>query len=217
MDPTASPPPARVRIGSLGWPFTLVPDEVRDLIEVTTDKDGLAILDGGSNDEVTYVNVHTGSFGIQGRSFLPPSSKAKRISLRSVASLKGRLVADDPAMARGWRVWAHTEVGKPASRSPATTGFAMGTTDAEGRFSFPIIASGELQLNLEPPCELPVLADIPSAFSVVEGRENSIEVPLRKAATVTGLVRERGRTGRSPAPRFLLPLGERARPDREDR
>jgi hypothetical protein len=186
---------ARVRVEWVGPAALHLPDVVEDLIETVTGKDGLAVIDAATNEDVTYVDVVCGSFGIQGRSFLPATSKPKRVRLRSPASLEGRLVADDPAMARGWQVSAYTRVGDPASRDPETTGFARGTTDDRGRFAFPVIAPGRLQLELKPPRDLGLLADIPGAVSVIGGRENAFEVPLRKAATITGLIRERG-TGR---------------------
>ncbi len=107
-------------------------------------------------------------------------------------------------MARGWRVTAYTRTGNPPPGDPGTTGFATGTTDEQGGFSFPAIASGGLQLDLRPPRDLPVLADQPRSLSVVEGRANAIEVPLRKAATVTGIIVERG-TGK-PVPGVELYL-----------
>jgi Carboxypeptidase regulatory-like domain len=188
-------PGARVRVERFGRDWTNVPDAVVDLIEATTDKDGLAVIDAAANDEVTYVDVHSKEFGIQGR-FYPSTPKPKRVWLRPAASLKGQLVADDPKMVKGWRVTAYTRSGDPSSRDPETTGYATGTTGDDGRFSFPAIAPGGLQLELKPPGDLPVLADLPHSLAVIEGRKNSLVIPLRKTATITGVVRERG-TGRS--------------------
>ncbi len=101
-----------------------------------------------------------------------------------------------------------TRSGDYSSPNPETTGFARGTTDDEGRFSFPVIALGGLQLELKPPAELPVLADLPWSLAVVAGRENSLEIPLRPAATIAGIVRDRG-TG-TPVPGvklWLVPSG----------
>ena len=199
---------ARLRVQWLGGRVTYVPDEVGELVEATTDGDGLAVLDAGSNDEVTYVDVHSQAFGIQGRPFLPATSRPKRVWLRPVASLAGRLVAADPAMVKGWRVLAYTRTGDPASRDPSTTGFAEGTTDEQGRFSFPVIAPGGLQLELKPPRDVPLLPEVPDSSYVVEGRENAVEIPLRPAATVTGVIRERG-TGRPVAGVELYFMGLR--------
>ncbi len=195
---------ARIRLEWFGREHINVPEAVEDLIEATTDRDGRAVIEAAANDEIAYVDVHTEGFGIQGRPFRQLDSQPKRVRLRSVASLEGRLQADDPALVRGWRVVAWTYTGDRGSADPQTTGFARGTTDAEGRFAFPVIAPGSLQLALKPPGDLPVMADLPDSLAVSAGHANSVVVPLRKTATVTGLVRERG-TGR-PVPNAEMHL-----------
>jgi hypothetical protein len=187
---------ARIRLEWFGHGQINVPEAVEDLIEAATDKDGLAVIDAAANDEIAYVDVHAKGFGVQGRPFRPLTSQPKRVRLRPVASLEGRLQADDPAMVKGWRVFAYTYAGDRWSTDPQTTGFDKGTTDAEGRFSFPVMAPGSLQLVVKPPGELPVMADVPDSLAVVAGRPNSVIVPLRKTVTITGIVRERD-TGRA--------------------
>jgi hypothetical protein len=195
---------ARIRLEWFGPDSIHVPEEVEDLVQTTTDQDGRAVLDAAANNEIAYVDVHAKGFGIQGRPFVPVTSNPKRVRLRPVGSLEGRLQADDPAIVKGWRVSAYTYAGDRWSPDPPTTGFDKGTTDAEGRFTFPVIAPGSLQLELKPPRDLPVLADVPNSMAVVEGRRNTVVVPLRKAVIVTGVVRERG-TGR-PVPAVELSL-----------
>jgi len=196
---------ARVRVERFGRDSTTVPDAVIDLIEAKTDKDGLAVVSAADNEEVAYVDVHSKEFGIQGRPFYPLTPKPKRVWLRPASLLKGQFVADDPKMVKGWRVTAYTRSGDSSSPDPETTGYATGTSDDEGRFSFPVIAPGGLQLELKPPGELPVLADLPTSLAVIEGQENSLVIPLRKTATITGVVRERG-TGR-PVPGVEMTFG----------
>ena len=199
QDPDGQPVAgARIRLEWFGPDRVNVPEAVEDLIEATTDKDGRAVIEAAANDEIAYVNVHAKGFGIQGRPFRRPNSQPKRVRLRPVASLEGRLQADDPALVRGWRVLAWTYAGDRWSADPETTGFARGTTDAEGRFAFPAIATGSLQLAVRPPGDLPVLADVPDSLAVSAGRANSVVVPLRKIVTIAGVVRERA-TGR-PVP-----------------
>jgi hypothetical protein len=183
---------AGVRVEWFGRQWTMVPEAVEHLIEVTTDKDGRAVIDAATNDEVAYVDVHSKEFGIQGRPFYPTTTHPKRVWLRPVTSLKGRLKADDPTMVKGWRVTAYTRSGDPQSREPDTTGYDTGTTGDDGRFAFPVIAPGGLQLVLKPPGDLPVLADLPQSLAVVEGKENTLEIPLRPAVTITGRVLESG-------------------------
>jgi hypothetical protein len=160
----------RVRVKGLTRDYSNVPDPVVDRIEATTDANGLAVVDAVSNDEIGYIDVHSGQSDIQGRLIFPASPSPKRVSLRPAVALKGRLVADDPKLARGWQVRAYTRSGKPSAPEPDTTGSATGTTDDEGRFSFPSIATGSLQLVLKPPGELPVLAELPSMLSVSTGK-----------------------------------------------
>ena len=199
---------AGVRVEQFGRESTNMPDPVVDLIEAIADQDGLAVIDAAANDEVAYVDVHSKAFGIQGRPFYPTSPKPKRVWLRPASSLKGRLTADDPEMVKGWRVRAYARSGDPTGREPGTTGYATGTTDDEGRFSFPVIAPGVLQLDLKPPGDLPVLADLPRSLAVVEGRENSVTIPLRPAATIAGVVRERGTGAPVPGVRlWMVPSG----------
>ncbi len=198
-DPNGQPVAgARIRLESFGHGEVNVPEAVEDLIEATTDQDGRAVIEAAANDEIAYVDVHAKGFGIQGRPFRPLTLQPKRVRLRPVASLEGRLQAGDPAMARGWQVLAYTYAGDRWSADPQTTGFARGTTDAEGRFAFPAIAPGRLRLVVKPPGDLPVMADVPDSLAVTAGRPNSVVVPLRKTVTITGVVRERA-TGR-PVP-----------------
>jgi hypothetical protein len=189
---------ARIRLEWFGQEGINVPEAVEDLIEATTDTDGRAVIEAAANDEIAYVDVHAKGFGIQGRPFRPLTSQPKRVRLRPVASLEGRLQAGDPAMARGWQVLAYTYAGDRSSADPQTTGFARGTTDAEGRFAFPVIAPGRLQLVVKPPGDLPVMADVPDSLAVTAGRPSSVVVPLRTTVTITGVERERA-TGR-PVP-----------------
>ncbi|WP_435006864.1 carboxypeptidase regulatory-like domain-containing protein [Tundrisphaera lichenicola] len=87
---------------------------------------------------------------------------------------------------------------------PQTTGFAEVTTDDEGRFSLAPIAVGGLQLDLKPPVDLPVAVDLPQGLSIREGREDSVDIPLKRTVTITGLFLERG-TGK-PVPGITVML-----------
>ncbi len=189
---------ARIRLEWFGRDQINVPSDVEDLIEAATDRDGQAVIEAAANEEVAYVDVHAKGFGIQGRPFRPLTSQPKRVRLRQVASLEGRLQGGDPALMKGWRVSAFTYAGDRWGPDPQTTGYAEGTTDAEGRFAFPSIAPGRLELVFNPPRDLPVRADAPGGLAVAVGRPNSVVVPIRKLVTITGIVREHG-TGR-PVP-----------------
>jgi hypothetical protein len=184
---------------------TTVPDAVADLASATTGPDGLAVLDSVSSDELTYVDIHSPQFGIQGRPIVTKPGKPALVALRPVSTWKGRLSAQDAKHAQGWRVKAWTRVGgRGPNESPETTGYVETTTDEAGRFALAPIALGGLQLELKPPGDLPVLPDVPQNLAVREGREDSVEIPLKAGATVTGLFLERG-TGK-PVPGVSVTL-----------
>jgi hypothetical protein len=186
--------------------YTNVPDVVADLASATTGPDGRAVLDAVSADELAYVDVHSREFGIQGRPIVTKPGKPAVIALRPASSWKGRLSAEDPKHARGWRVRAWSGVGGEPNAEPQTTGYAETTTDDEGRFALAPIAVGGLQFDLKPPGDLPVVVDLPASLAVREGGEGSADIPLRKAISVTGLILERG-TGK-PVPGIDVSLGD---------
>jgi hypothetical protein len=189
--------------------YTNIPDEVAMLAAGTTGPDGLAVVDAVAPDELIYVDVHSREFGIQGRPIVPTPGKPPVITLRPASTCKGRLSSVEPRYARGWRVKAWTRVGGDPNEEPQTAGYVETMTDDEGRFSLAPIAVGGLQLELKPPGDLPVLADIPQSLRVREGREESVDVPLKKAVTVTGRFLEQG-TGK-PVPgisAMLIYIGE---------
>ncbi len=192
----------QVRVTSFGGDLTNGPGVVVDLVKATTNKNGLAVIDAVANDEVREFCVSSERFGTQGRSFFPTSPKPKRVWLRPASSFKGRLMADAPNMGKGWNVTASTYASSP---DPEMIGYATATTDDDGRFSFPVIAPGRLRLTFKHPRDLPVMPDFPQSLAVTEGRENSLEIPLRPAATIAGMVQERG-TG-TPVPDARLVLG----------
>jgi hypothetical protein len=114
---------ARVRIYWFGPNAIHLPEAVEDFIEVNTGSDGLATIEAATNAEVAYVDVVSEEFGVQGRPFLSAAPTSKRVRLRPTTSLRGRLVFDDPAMVKGWKVSAYTRVGDLASRDPESPRF----------------------------------------------------------------------------------------------
>ena len=171
--------------------FTTVPDVVGELASATTGPDGLAVIEAVAQDELIYVNVHSRELGRQERPIEPRLGQPAVITLRPASSWSGHLSAKDPKHARGWRVKAWTRVAEGPSGEPETIGYVETTTDDEGRFALDPIAVGDLQLDLKPPGELPVLAEVPRALSVRAGRQDAVEIALKSTVTVTGLFLER--------------------------
>ena len=68
--------------------------------------------------------------------------------MRPVSTWKGRLKADDPRNASGWKVRAYTRVVTGDwNDQPQTTGYVETTTGDQGRFVLAPIAVGGLQLD----------------------------------------------------------------------
>ena len=174
-----------------GW--SSVPDPVADFAERSTGPDGVAILDAFGPDEISWVDVIAKGYGIQPRSLDPETPGLKRVTLKPVTALSGRLVPDkvEPKLMKGWHVRAWT---RGAYRSPGedtSAGYGSATTDDEGRFVLPEIAPGGLSLSVVAPGESDLLPDLSNVPAVRQDRQNAIEIPIRRSATVTGLVRER--------------------------
>ncbi|HEV3121319.1 MAG TPA: carboxypeptidase-like regulatory domain-containing protein, partial [Isosphaeraceae bacterium] len=150
------------------------------------------MIDAVAPDDLGYVDIHSREFGIQGRPVASKPGEPALVALRPVSTWKGRLKAQDPKHARGWHVRAWTNLMGDRSAEPQTTGYVETTSDDEGRFALDPIAVGALRLELKPPGDLPVQADLPRSLAVRAGREESLEIPLKRTVTVSGLYVERG-------------------------
>jgi protocatechuate 3,4-dioxygenase beta subunit len=183
---------ARLSVQRIKSEALSVPDPIADLAERATGPDGRALLDAFGPDEIGAVDIIAKGYGIQPRWFDPAQPGPKRARLLPVVAVAGRLVPEEggPERARGWRVraWTNDLVSDP--RRQRMAGYASATTDDEGRFTFPELAPGSLNLSVIPPDESELVPDLTGVHGISEGRENRIEIPLRRTTTVTGLVRE---------------------------
>ena len=184
---------ARLSVQQIKSEVSTVPDPVADLAERATGPDGVAILDAFGPEQVVFVDVIARGYGIQPRRLDPDSPGLKRVTLSPVTSLSGRLVPDnvDPKLAKGWRVRAWTRGPMTDPPTDNSAGYGSTTTDDEGRFVLAELAPGGLSLTVVPPDESDLLADLQHIPPVRQDRGNAIEIPIRRSATITGLVRER--------------------------
>ncbi len=188
--------------------FTFLPTDVAELIAATTGPDGRAVFDAVAQDEIFYIEARSPEFGIQGRFHNPNGADPAVLALRPVSTVKGRLTAKDPKDLKGWKVQGWTNIGYTNFVAPLVDGAAKGTVDDEGRFTLGPIAVGSLNLQLDPPDGLPVVADVPAEIAVVEGKEASAEIRLLRPTAVVGRIVERG-TGK-PVPGFMVTLIDRS-------
>ncbi len=191
--PKAHPLPARLSVQQIMPDWLTVPDPVADLAERATGSDGVATLETFGPDQIGWVDVIARGYGIQPR-WLDPSAEPKRVALKPVTALSGRLVPEtgvDPKLVKGWRVRVWTRGPQRTLQDDTSAGYGSVTTDDGGKFVLPELAPGALSLTVEPSGESDLLADLGKVPAVRQDRENVVEIWLRRSATVTGLVRER--------------------------
>ena len=180
------------------------PEPILAYSESTTDAEGRSELPGFAATEVIRVRVDADGYGTQFHDF-PPTAGVKRFELLPVGRLVVRLVSDDLKAAENWRVRAYTRPKPFPEYHGFATGIGESITGEDCRAVFPSIAAGVVSFDLEPPSDSNYGAEIPRGLKVVTGRENLVEVPLKRLATVTGQVVER-ETGR-PIPGVKFAIG----------
>jgi protocatechuate 3,4-dioxygenase beta subunit len=198
---------ARVRVRSLAPFYTKPPEELAARLEARTDAVGRALIDAVSAEQVSEVGVEAEGLGLQPRYFDPTLPGPRRVVLRPAAALEGRFVAEDGRPIRGWKVSAttYTEPEPSGRRGPAGRAEPIPLAE-DGSFRIPAIAVGALDLWVDWPDgpEPDILPSWPQRMTVHEGRDNRVEIPLRRAAEVTGVIRERGTGAPVPGVRVAL-------------
>ncbi len=163
---------------------SLVPEALADELAVTTDAEGRARLidvDPAGLDELTAASA-----GLQ-RVPLPFGDPTA--TLARAGRVEGRVVADDPAAARGRAITLRTGSGTSAR------GIATIVSDAEGRFVVPALAEGPLRLTVVPRADAPFLPAPGEPPAVEGGRTTALTVSLVRATRVSGSVRDRDGDG----------------------
>ena len=159
--------------------YTNIPDAVALLAAATTGPDGLAVIDAVTADELSYVDVHSPEFGIQGRPIVPKQGRPPVISLRRSQSGKaGSRRRNQNTLAAGKSGHGRGSAVTPTPSRRRRVTWRRRLITRAGSTLAPI-AVGGLQLQLKPPGDLPVLADIPRSLAVREGREQLVEIPLK--------------------------------------
>lgn len=207
--PDGGPAPGvAVRPLRLRREFAGVPVPVAEAAQAMTDARGVARLDAFGTDELAGVELRSEALGVQPRDEDLPVRGPWVFLLRPVGRVEVRFAADDPADVAGWDVSASTRPAELAGYHQPI-GTALAKLDGQGRCTIPVLAAGTLDLYVEWPGTgrvLPVWSRLPP---VRAGETTRVEIPVKRAATVAGQVRERGTGKPVPGVRvYLFRAGE---------
>ncbi len=204
---------ARIQPRALDREFFAVPDGLAERIEAqtVTDDHGRAVLAEFFPDEISTIFVSAPGLGRQqfGFGLRGGSQEARTIDLMPVGRVEGRIVADDPEIARNHRltvmIWDR-RLGPPA------LGLFYLRTDPQGRFVIPEVPVGGLSVSGMPTAGSPWFLESPPDLKVEAGKTTRVDVRPIKGFRLKGVVRERG-TGSPIAGVGLGPYGRQGDDD----
>lgn len=198
----AAPPLPLVVIGPDGKPVSgarILPEKVNDAwlprelgeqLAVTTDGDGRAVAHDLDPTTINLVRVESDEYGVQWADLRADASDgSRRIRLAPVASVHGRLIAEDARAISGITIRFASWVA--AGDDAAGVGLAEAVTDADGRFDVSAIVAGALSAAVEPKAELPFLSQRITDRPIEEGIASELVIRLERAVRVEGVVLDR--------------------------
>ena len=182
---------ARVEVSAVDR--LVVPDELARKVASVAGADGTVTIAGFAAGEVRWIRVLSPKFGTQiFRGLGPDTLDRTALRLEPVGSVSGRVAGDVEKPVSGLRIVAQTfpegyDLG-------GTVGLAEAVTDASGRFVIPAIAAGRLALMLELRArpDLPYRGIAAQGQVVDAGGATAVEIRLKRAVRLEGVVRERG-------------------------
>jgi Flp pilus assembly protein TadD len=197
---------ARVKAGSATFGLE-PPAELARRLNFVTDAEGRMVIEGLASADRPYFHVTAAGFGIQSFSGSVADDVEWTLDLRPVGRVVGRIVAADPAGARGVIVRVGTIAPvRPGDRS--AWGSTRAVSDADGRFEIPEVATGRLLISCWPSDLNLIMTSVPGR-EVEGGGRTDVELMLKKGLPVRGLARERG----SGRPIAGVSLSFNSRPD----
>ncbi len=184
---------ARIEPRALNSHHASVPDDLASIIgaDTVTDARGRAVMTAFYPEEIVSVRVVSATYGRQEFRFafqeLIPEPRV--LSLHPVGRLKGRLVGDRDAVRRR----PLSVIGfSPPGEQDHWASYQDITTDDDGRFDIPATAVGPHVVKTIPRSDFPWYAFSEGRMDVEPGRTTEIEIPLKRAIRVQGVVREKG-------------------------
>jgi Carboxypeptidase regulatory-like domain len=186
-------PDAGARVVVTALDRLVVPEDFAGLVGARAGPDGVAVVSAFAPGEIGRVRVESPRSGTQTvRVDGQDAAGPKTITLAAAGRVSGRVLTRDSKPVSGLKVRAQTFPGGVDTGGPI--GSAEVATDESGRFELPAIAAGRLALVLDFRArpDLPYRG-LPPANQVVEaGQTTTIEVRLKRAVRIEGVVRERG-------------------------
>lgn len=164
--------------------YEYVPQELLEHVTAETDDDGnvtIRCIEKGKLFRLLVRSVRHGTQEFRVDT-LPDGGE---LQLREAVSLSGQVIGEDPAWTRDIRLSLTTEAPRRAEFSDAV-GIAHLTTDADGRFEIPLIATGTLLVEEALDEALPVRMRVPGGMAVPT--EEHLILQLVPATTVRGRV-----------------------------
>jgi hypothetical protein len=190
---------ATVRLSSRIFPAGLGAN-----LEVTTDAQGRATIEGVNPGQVRRVDVTAARVGTQGHNVAQDQAE-KTVQLFAVGWVAVRIATDNPTARAGWMVVA-SSFPDEASNPRRETNSARGRTDESGRVALGPLAAGQVAIRVKRPDWLPYLPDakMPVQATLHGGETREVAIGVKKAIKVEGSVQEHG-TGK-PAARVKVNL-----------
>ncbi len=184
---------AGARVVASALAHTAIPRELGEKVASVSGGDGVVVLPAFAPGELRWIRVDSPKFGTQIiRTLGPNTTRETAFRLEPAGRVSGRVVVAGGQPVTGLPVRAETL--PDGYDSGGTLGVATVTTDANGQFEIPAIAAGGLSLvlDLRSRPDLP-LRGLPPANQVVEaGRTTTLEIQLKRAVHMEGIIRERG-------------------------
>jgi RNA polymerase sigma factor (sigma-70 family) len=177
--------------------YNFPPGPMLPKLRAVTDATGRAGLPALPRKGFLTVQVSTEELGNQHLRIIDKASEpAERIiRLRPAGRVVGRVEADRPFNLGGLKVYLATsdpDGNPPGAGLPQTQGAAQTMTEADGTFSVPAIAGGRLEVGLHIDPNWPVRPRLTRSIVVRPGEVTHLEIPLKKAVKVRGVIRVKG-------------------------
>jgi beta-lactamase regulating signal transducer with metallopeptidase domain/Leucine-rich repeat (LRR) protein len=166
--------------------FMIVPDALLPLLSTKTDANGFAALPAIPRPKLSSVKIDSAEFGDQTVRLISAETGTKTIQLRPAGRVEGRFIAAEPSQV------SHVLLILLTHGDSQQEGVALVTTDDQGRFVVPKIATGGLFIDTTVDEKLPNQPELPKDARVNADTTTTIEIPMLPTVAVHGRVQVKG-------------------------